>query len=705
MKSTEDGPAGDGDPPDWSGKIEAIANIIRNERDIDKLLWEICGAVLAIFQVDRAWLLFPCDPLAESWTVPIERTVAVHPGANLDGRPIAMTQDVAEIFRTALERDMPVVYGPGGLPLAENTKSFGVKSQLSMAIYPRVGKAWQFGLHQCAHERRWSGPEIKLFHIIGIMVAEALGNILLLRDLQQVNEGLERRIDERTAELNAEKLFAESLVDTAQAIVLVLDTQGRVVRYNPYMEELSGYPLAEVQNRDWFSIFLPHEDREKIRALFFGSSLSESRVQVNVNPIVTKTGAVRQVEWHNKALADQEGKVLGVLAIGQDISERVQTERDLQQAKDQAERANLAKSRFLAAASHDLRQPLQAMSLLLSALRSRRMDESARQILTDMKNALHVTEALLNALLDISKLEAHYFVPDRRDFHAGAFLQELREQFKAQAAERGVRIRLFPSAAILYSDIGLLGRVLQNFIANAIHHGQGERILLGCRRSGDNWRLEVWDRGPGIEAEHLDAIFEEFFQLGNPARDLNRGLGLGLAIAKRVADLLQLKIDVRSRVGRGSCFSVEVPSGSDLPRVDPRQPAPARVQPPREGLVLIVEDDRIVLGATERLLGQWGYRTRAAGSAEEALRLLDRGGERFSLALLDFRLPDDWNGVKLVSEIRRRLDYPLPAILLTGDTSAEKLLEVRESGLPVLHKPVDTARLYQLIAEQILRGE
>lgn len=178
--------------------VEVIVNTIKEERDSEKLLWKICGRVLDIFHVDRAWLLFPCDPRSPSWKVPVERAVAEFPGANIQGLTVDMTPDVAAIFQTALDRGLPVIYGPGGLPLAENTKSFQVKSQLSMAILPRTGKPWQFGIHQCSYERIWKETEIRLFQIIGIMTAEALGNLLLFYELEQ-----------RTAELSnlAEKLF------------------------------------------------------------------------------------------------------------------------------------------------------------------------------------------------------------------------------------------------------------------------------------------------------------------------------------------------------------------------------------------------------------------------------------------------------------------------------------------------------------------
>ncbi len=416
-------------------------------------------------------------------------------------------------------------------------------------------------------------------------------------------------------------------------------------------------------------------------------------------------GQERWVECRGKAIIGVDGRIEKLKGFIQDITERKQAEYDLWEAKNLAEQANSAKSRFLAAASHDLRQPLQALSLLISALSIRPIDQTGEQIVDDMKSALHVMENLLNSLLDISKLEARFFVPDRKDFEASVFLQNLRNQFRAQAEKKGIRIRLFPSDVILHTDINLLGRIVQNFIANAIYHSHGDRILIGCRRAGKNRRIEVWDRGPGIPEEHLDQIFEEFFQLGNPSRDLHRGLGLGLAIAKRVADLLQLKLNVRSRLGKGSVFSIEIPVGTEsVCEIEKRstQPEAGGLQ---NGLILVVEDDTTVLKATKCLLDQWGFSSSCVATAEEALHLISRGEQDFIVALLDYRLPNGWNGVKLFSAIRDRLGRELPSILLTGDTSVDKLREVREIGLPILHKPIDTSELYQMIREKALRPD
>jgi signal transduction histidine kinase len=433
----------------------------------------------------------------------------------------------------------------------------------------------------------------------------------------------------------------------------------------------------------------------------FHATVQSAQTTRHVNPIVLKNGSERQIEWRNKTLTDSDGNPLGVLAIGQDITRRLLVERELEQAKDAAERANSAKSRFLAAASHDLRQPMHALSLMIAALSARDLEPVSKQIVSDMKSALQVTGQLLNALLDISKLESNTFVPDRRMFNAAEFLDNLRKQFAVEAKELGVAIRIFPSRAILHTDIDLLGRIVQNFLSNAIHHGCGQKILVGCRRSGKNWRIEVWDRGQGIDQEHLEKIFEEFFQLNNPARNINKGLGLGLAISKRIAALLQLEVKVRSRPGRGSMFAVEVPAGELIERL----PAESRIDEPDGRLqgraVLVVDDDSRVLKAANYLLDSWGMRPTCVSNVEQTLALLSRADHRFDIVLLDFCLQDGWNGLQLYSEICRRLGNRIPALLLTGDLSVGRLREVQESGMSILYKPIDTAELYRLMREVI----
>ena len=392
-----------------------------------------------------------------------------------------------------------------------------------------------------------------------------------------------------------------------------------------------------------------------------------------------------------------DGRAKWLAIFARDITQRKAMEQALATAKEQAERANLAKSRFLAAANHDLRQPLQAMTLLLHALFHIPLGEEAQVLAQDMRETLKIMEDLLNALLDISKLEAGTVIPTRGNFAVLPFLLSMRSQFRALAGDQGIRICLFPRKAVVNTDPALLARIVQNFLSNAIRHTRNGQILMGSRIRGERLRIEVWDRGEGIPNDPLERIFEEFYQLGNPARNRHRGLGLGLAIAKRVADLLDLRLSARSVSDKGSVFSVEIP----LARGGPDQVAPEQRrtgQQRRDRLpVLVVDDDEKVLGATARLLELWGYRPLCAASAQEALDLVAAQEEIPRVAVVDYCLPGGRNGIELLAELRDMLGTEMPGILVSGDTAAEHLREAQSSGMPLLHKPVHVEQLRRLI--------
>jgi signal transduction histidine kinase/CheY-like chemotaxis protein len=402
---------------------------------------------------------------------------------------------------------------------------------------------------------------------------------------------------------------------------------------------------------------------------------------------------------------DDDGRPQAVAIFARDITQRKKMEQALAEAKESAEKANLAKSRFLAAANHDLRQPLQAMRLLLESLTLYQLEPRAAEVVDDMKEAMQFMEGLLSALLDISKLEAGSVVPKKKHFHVVPFLHRLRAQFKATAKDAGKQIQLFTSNAVLYTDPFLLTRILQNFVTNALRHARGGRILVACRYAKGYRRIEVWDDGPGIPDDQLDKIFEEFYQIGNPARNLNQGLGLGLAITKRIAKLLELPIAVRSIPGRGSVFSIAVPLGRESRPLAAEQMHITSNPDLPTGLILVVDDDPIVLNATKTLLEALHYDAICADNAEEALDLVRQHGAQLRLALLDYRLPGDWDGIQLHDAIRGILQRNLPAVLISGDTSIDRLKQVRISDLPLLHKPIELAVLRRHLEEAMSRED
>ncbi|HXV23991.1 MAG TPA: hybrid sensor histidine kinase/response regulator [Alphaproteobacteria bacterium] len=376
-----------------------------------------------------------------------------------------------------------------------------------------------------------------------------------------------------------------------------------------------------------------------------------------------------------------------------EITERRRAEGAERRARDEAERANAAKSRFLATASHDLRQPFQAMRLFHHILQSRLADSGTREIATRLGEAMQAGEELLNALLDISTLEAGTVEPRLADFPIQSMLTRLAQEFEPQASAKGLDFRMVPSLAVVRSDSVLLERMVRNLLNNALRYTQRGGILLGCRRRAGRWNLIVVDTGIGIPVEKQQAVFEDFFQIGNPERDRSQGLGLGLPIVARMARLLDHPVSVRSRPGHGSVFSISVP----LVQASAAAPAPSVEPvteiPPSASTILIIEDDREQRIGMQMMLEGWGYRVIAAGSPEKALIAVRSAPRTPALVISDFRMPSRMTGVETIALIAQIAGRRIPGIILTGDTGPDRLREAKQSGCVLLHKPFAPERL------------
>jgi two-component system CheB/CheR fusion protein len=306
--------------------------------------------------------------------------------------------------------------------------------------------------------------------------------------------------------------------------------------------------------------------------------------------------------------------------------------------------------------------------------------------------------SMLDTLLDINQLEAGIVRREMVGFPINAVLERLRTQFTFHAAARHLGWRVVPSSLRVHSDPHLLEQMIRNLLSNAVKYTNKGKILLGCRRRGDKVRIEVWDSGIGIPEEELEAIFAEFHQLDNPARERSKGLGLGLAIVERLADLLGHAIDVRSRPGKGSVFAVEVPLGQDASQSQPRlDRSEVRESAPQSGAILVVEDDPSVRDMLALLLEAEGYRTTTAEDGRKALELAERGAIRPDLVVADYNLPLGLNGLQVVSGLREALGHEIPAVILTGDISTSALREIAQGGHLHLNKPVKAGELMELI--------
>jgi signal transduction histidine kinase/ActR/RegA family two-component response regulator len=376
-----------------------------------------------------------------------------------------------------------------------------------------------------------------------------------------------------------------------------------------------------------------------------------------------------------------------------DLAQRLAVE------KEAAERANRAKSSFLAAASHDLRQPIHALGLFIGALRGVAMPAQGARLVEQIERSTQALDSLFNAILDISRLDAGVVEPAPVAFPLHPLIERITDDHAEEALAKGLELRCAPTRAVVRSDPILVERILRNLVSNAVKHTERGRVLVGCRK-GSPLRVEVWDTGPGIAADLRDRVFEEYFQIGNPERDRAQGLGLGLAIVRRLTDLIGSTLVLRSTPGRGSCFSVTLPTAS-ADEV-PAPPAAIADGSPR-GLIAVIDDEAAVLEAMDAQLAGWGHRTLLAASGEEALARLSALSARPDLIICDYRLRGGETGAAVIERLRARLGADIPAMLVTGDTAPDRIAQAQASGYPLLHKPVAKARLRAAIASQLAR--
>ncbi len=359
-----------------------------------------------------------------------------------------------------------------------------------------------------------------------------------------------------------------------------------------------------------------------------------------------------------------------------------------------AEAAVKAKSQFLAAASHDLRQPLHALTLLIAALRDQVPGGEAGRLVKHIETSATAMESLLNALLDLSKLDAGVVEARPIGFAVSKVFNQLASQFVPLAQARSIRLTFAPTSMWIHSDPALVERILANLISNALRYAERGRVLVGARRVGRKLlRFEVWDTGKGIPPQFQEKIFEEYFQLENPERHRDKGLGLGLAIVSRLAKLLGSRARVRSKPGRGACFSLQF-SRCEAAPVQADTESPANFLLPLENsLVAFIDDDEAILAAMVEVFDHWNVPLAAGEDPEQVHDELLALGRAPDLILCDYRLRNGRTGVEAIQRLRGTFGHAIPAALLTGDTAPDTIQAIQSSGLPVLHKPLKPAKL------------
>ncbi len=501
--------------------------------------------------------------------------------------------------------------------------------------------------------------------------------------------------------------LAVTVLQAAPDAMIVVDGRGTIRFANRRVTALFGHLPEELIGHN-IDVLVP----ERFRAHHVGHR-SEYMAHTRVRPMgpgldlfgLRRDGTEFPVEISLSPIEDN-GETLVAAAI-RDATHRRRVETELhaarasaEQAREAADRANQAKSRFLATASHDLRQPLQTLALLNGTLRRTVREEEPVQALAQQEQAIAAMSRLLNALLDISKLESGAVKPEPEDFAVAALFEELRREFAGIAAGKGLRFEVESSPVCVHSDPSLIEQVLRNLITNAIKYTPHGRVRLSClAASGSMVRIDVRDTGIGIAADQLAHIYEEFYQVGVTANTSREGYGLGLSIVKRIVELLGLTLEVRSEVGSGSCFSVLLPpaAGRVMQGVQASGQSAARAASPqkREALrVLLVEDDRGVRDATRMLLKVEGYQVIAVSCLAEALEAARAGVD---LLVTDYHLAGGETGTQVIGALREVLRAPLKAVLVTGDTSTAIRELPRDPELRMASKPVKAEELLRLI--------
>ncbi|MCX5794245.1 MAG: PAS domain S-box protein [Elusimicrobia bacterium] len=671
--------------------LDQVNRAIQGANDLEKMMSNVLNAVFTIFACDRAWLFYPCDPDAPSFRVPMEICKPEYPGAKMLNVDLPMPPDMAQNLREALESAEPVTYAVGTeKPVNQaSAEQFGVKSQMMVAIYPKSGKPWVFGVHQCSYPRLWTPEEGKLLQEIGRRLSDGLSILLAYRDLQD-SETKYRRI-----------------VDTANEGIWTLGPDTMTTFVNARMAKMLGCSREAMIGQPMTDFMFEEDVPDHLK------KMENRRQGLPENYERRFRSRDGQTIWANASavpIFDDEHHFKGSFAMFTDISERKRAEEERvrlleaeQAARIEAEAANKAKDDFLAIVSHELRTPLTAVLGWSWLLRSGQLGEEDRQNAVDiiMRN-LQAQRQIIEDLIDVSSLSRGQFTLNRATFDLSAILDSACESLGPLARSRSIRlVRDLQGPAGVMGDSGRLQQVFCNLLHNALKFTpDGGEIRVCLRREGDQAVVQVQDNGQGIPPEFLPHVFEPFRQGEEPLIREHRGLGLGLAIVKRIVELHGGTVAAASAgPGLGAAFTVRLPAAA-LPPEGQAAPAPPAAPDAHSlgGLdVLLVEDDPDTRRLLEQLLARYGARVASAADAEAALASLERSVP--DLLLCDIALPRE-DGCALIREVRRRGGKlgSMPAAALTALAREEDRARALAAGFQAyLTKPIEPLRILEAL--------
>lgn len=511
--------------------------------------------------------------------------------------------------------------------------------------------------------------------------------------------------DRRVSEL---KGIFDSFMDHIPDILAVKRLDGRYLVANRAMEEVHGIPReqlvgmfdSDLHDMQPEATLLAVEARQRIAE---GGGTTTFDLPIRVAP----GGEVRIFETIYAPLSGEDGSTIGMSAIGRDVTDRRRVEGELRMAKAQVENASRSKTRFLAAASHDLRQPAQAALIFVEDAARKSVGSPAEASITNATRALEVMRAMLDSMLDVSRLEAGATRADLIAFPISPLLDEIEAIHGEAAAAKGLDLSVVRSDAVVRSDPVLLGRILRNIVENAVRYTEEGRVVVGTRSTEGCLRLDVTDTGPGIASGDLPRIWEEFDQLANPERDRDKGMGLGLSMVRRLGMLLGHPVGVNSKPGIGSTFWISVPlAPPKLVAVSPpaaeRHPdlAPDQDRQPSSAerpFLLVIDDDAMLRSALSILIGGRGFEVATAEGVDDALAVVARSSRIPDLIVADYRLRGEERGTGAVLRLREATRSVIPALILTGEIADEARDDAEALGARLLQKPVRPQDLIEAI--------
>jgi PAS domain S-box-containing protein len=691
--------------------LDGVNRAIQIANNLEQMLSDVLDSVLTTFDCDRAWLIYPCDPESAFWSVPMERTKSEYPGANAMGVRIPMSPEVVTAFQTILNSDGPVAFGPASEhPLPEGLKAqFGIQSMLTMATYPKTGKPWEFGLHQCSYPRAWTQDDQRLFQEINRRLADALTGLLSHRDLQE-SETRYRRI-----------------VDTASEGIWVLGANAMTTFVNARMADMLGYACEEMIGRPMTDFMFQPDASDHLKKM---ANRRQGLAEHYERCFRRKNGHALWTVISAAPILDEEQNFQGSFAMFTDITQRKQAEEELRQYKDQleetvqqrtkelmvmrdaAEAANKAKSVFLANMSHELRTPLNAILGFSSMMRrDPLLTGSQSENLNIINRSGEHLLSLINDVLEMAKIEAGHLQLEITAFDLDGLVLEVTEMMQIRAREKGLRLLLDQSSEFpryIKNDKARIRQILINLINNAVKFTQqgGVTVRLGVKNNARHHLLiEVEDTGPGIAPEDQTRLFEPFVQLTEET-GTQRGTGLGLTITRQFVQMMGGNISVESMPGKGSLFRVELPvelaAPNDIlgPEIRKKNEVLGLAPGQPRYRIMIVEDQRENQLLLFQLMTDIGLEAKVVGNGKQCLELFQDWQP--DLIWMDRRMPV-MDGVETTHRIRQLPDgQSVKIVAVTASAFKEQQQEMLDAGMDdFVRKPYRFDEIYECMSRQL----